>query len=46
MYLCLPVTKLVEGEGEKLLKLEDELHERVIGQNEAVTAVSNASALP
>ena len=38
----IPVTKLVEGEREKLLKLEDELHERVIGQNEAVTAVSNA----
>ena len=38
----IPVTKLVEGEREKLLKLEDELHERVVGQNEAVTAVSNA----
>lgn len=38
----IPVTKLVEGEREKLLKLEDELHERVIGQNEAVTAVANA----
>ena len=38
----IPVTKLVEGEREKLLKLEDELHERVIGQDEAVTAVSNA----
>ncbi|UWD47192.1 ATP-dependent chaperone ClpB [Clostridioides difficile] len=38
----IPVTKLVEGEREKLLKLEDELHKRVIGQNEAVTAVSNA----
>ena len=38
----IPVTKLVEGEREKLLKLEDELHQRVIGQNEAVTAVSNA----
>ncbi|MFQ9311402.1 MAG: ATP-dependent chaperone ClpB [Paraclostridium sordellii] len=36
------VTKLVEGEREKLLKLEDELHKRVIGQDEAVTAVSNA----
>ncbi|MGX9756767.1 ATP-dependent chaperone ClpB [Clostridioides difficile] len=38
----IPVTKLVEGEREKLLKLEEELHKRVIGQNEAVTAVSNA----
>ena len=38
----IPITKLVEGEREKLLKLEDELHERVIGQNEAVTAVANA----
>lgn len=38
----IPVTKLVEGEREKLLKLEDVLHERVIGQDEAVTAVSNA----
>lgn len=38
----IPVTKLVEGEREKLLKLEDELHERVIGQDEAVTAVVNA----
>lgn len=38
----IPVTKLVEGEREKLLKLEDELNKRVIGQDEAVTAVSNA----
>ncbi|WP_455539317.1 ATP-dependent chaperone ClpB [Terrisporobacter sp.] len=38
----IPVTKLVEGEREKLLKLEDVLHERVIGQDEAVTAVANA----
>ncbi|GAA3663448.1 ATP-dependent chaperone ClpB [Asaccharospora irregularis] len=38
----IPVTKLVEGEREKLIKLEDELHKRVIGQDEAVTAVSNA----
>ena len=37
-----PVSKLLEGEKEKLLKLEDELHERVIGQTEAVHAVSNA----
>lgn len=38
----IPVTKLVEGEREKLLKLEDELHKRVIGQDKAVTAVSDA----
>lgn len=38
----IPVTKLVEGDRDKLLRLEDELHERVIGQDEAVTAVSNA----
>ena len=38
----IPVAKLVEGEREKLLKLEDELHKRVIGQDEAITAVSNA----
>jgi ATP-dependent Clp protease ATP-binding subunit ClpB len=36
------VAKLLEGEREKLLKLEDELHERVIGQDEAVRAVSDA----
>ena len=38
----IPVTKLVEGEREKLLRLEDILHQRVIGQNEAVTKVSEA----
>jgi len=37
-----PVTRLLEGEVEKLLHLEDELHKRVIGQNEAVTAVAEA----
>ncbi|MDR1168590.1 MAG: ATP-dependent Clp protease ATP-binding subunit [Heliobacteriaceae bacterium] len=37
-----PVTKLTEGESERLLKLEDTLHERVIGQNDAVTAISKA----
>jgi ATP-dependent Clp protease ATP-binding subunit ClpB len=37
-----PVTKLLEGEMQKLLHLEDELHKRVIGQNEAVTAVAEA----
>ncbi len=38
----IPVAKLVESEKEKLLKLADILHERVIGQDEAVTAVSEA----
>jgi ATP-dependent Clp protease ATP-binding subunit ClpB len=37
-----PVTKLLEGEMQKLLHLEDELHKRVIGQDEAVEAVSEA----
>jgi ATP-dependent Clp protease ATP-binding subunit ClpB len=38
----IPVSRLVEGEMEKLLKLEDLLHQRVIGQDEAVTAVADA----
>ncbi|HEY4433340.1 MAG TPA: ATP-dependent chaperone ClpB [Candidatus Cybelea sp.] len=38
----IPVTKLVEGEKEKLLHLEDELHHRVVGQNEAVDAVAES----
>jgi len=38
----IPVSKMLEGEREKLLHMEDLLHERVIGQNEAVTAVANA----
>ena len=38
----IPVEKLVEGEREKLLHLDDVLHKRVIGQNEAVTKVSEA----
>ena len=38
----IPVSKLMEGEREKLLHLEDILHERVIGQEEAVTKVSEA----
>ncbi|MFP4068781.1 MAG: ATP-dependent chaperone ClpB [Opitutales bacterium] len=37
-----PVTRLVEGEKEKLLRLEDVLHERVVGQDEAVTLVTEA----
>jgi ATP-dependent Clp protease ATP-binding subunit ClpB len=38
----IPISKLVESEKEKLLQLEDELHHRVIGQSEAVTAVADA----
>ena len=38
----IPISKLVESEMEKLLQLDDELHKRVIGQDEAVTAVSDA----
>jgi ATP-dependent Clp protease ATP-binding subunit ClpB len=38
----IPVSKLLEGEKQKLLHLEDELHRRVIGQNEAVDAVAEA----
>ncbi|MDH0646175.1 ATP-dependent chaperone ClpB [Pseudomonas sp. GD03858] len=38
----IPVAKMLEGEREKLLKMENLLHERVIGQDEAVTAVANA----
>jgi ATP-dependent Clp protease ATP-binding subunit ClpB len=38
----IPVSKLLEGEVEKLLHLDDELHRRVIGQDEAVTAVAEA----
>jgi ATP-dependent Clp protease ATP-binding subunit ClpB len=38
----IPVSKLMEGEIEKLVKMEDRLHERVIGQDEAVRSVSNA----
>ncbi|MRI35362.1 ATP-dependent chaperone ClpB [Endozoicomonas sp. OPT23] len=38
----IPVSKMLEGEREKLLRMEDSLHGRVIGQDEAVVAVSNA----
>jgi len=38
----IPVTRLVEGEREKLLKLDEVLHERVIGQDEAVSLVADA----
>ena len=38
----IPVNRLMEGEVEKLIKMEERLHERVIGQDEAIAAVSNA----
>jgi ATP-dependent Clp protease ATP-binding subunit ClpB len=37
-----PVTRLLEGEVSKLIRMEDELHKRVVGQGDAVIAVSNA----
>jgi len=38
----IPITKMLQSDREKLLKLEDELHQRVVGQNEAIVAVSDA----
>jgi ATP-dependent Clp protease ATP-binding subunit ClpB len=38
----IPVTRLMEGEVQKLLRMEERLHQRVIGQDEAIVAVSNA----
>ena len=38
----IPVSKMLEGERDKLLRMEDSLHNRVMGQHEAVVAVSNA----
>jgi ATP-dependent Clp protease ATP-binding subunit ClpB len=38
----IPVSKMIESERQKLLKLEDELHKRVVGQEEAIVAVSDA----
>ena len=38
----IPVSRMMEGEREKLLRMEDELHRRVVGQREAVAAVANA----
>jgi ATP-dependent Clp protease ATP-binding subunit ClpB len=38
----IPVAKMLEGEREKLLRMEEALHQRVVGQDEAVVAVSNA----
>ena len=38
----IPVSKMMQGERDKLLHMEDELHKRVVGQDEAVTAICNA----
>ncbi len=38
----IPIFRLEEKEGEKLLKIEDDLHKRVVGQNEAITAIAHA----
>ena len=38
----IPVSKLMQGERDKLLQMEDQLHHRVVGQDEAITAVSDA----
>jgi len=38
----IPVSKLMQGERDKLLRMEDKLHERVVGQDEAISAVANA----
>ena len=38
----MPVTRLLEGEQAKLIRMEEELHKRVVGQDEAVAAVSDA----
>lgn len=38
----IPVSKMLEGERDKLLKMDEALHERVVGQSEAVTSVANA----
>jgi len=38
----IPVSKMMQGEKDKLLRMEDKLHERVVGQDEAISAVANA----
>ena len=38
----IPVAKMMQGERDKLLQMEDKLHQRVVGQDEAITAVANA----
>ena len=42
----IPLTRITESESEKLLHLEEEIHARIVGQNEAVQAVSEACAAP
>jgi ATP-dependent Clp protease ATP-binding subunit ClpB len=42
LWTGIPVSRMLEGERDKLLRMEDSLHTRVIGQDEAVTAVSDA----
>ena len=42
MMTGVPVTKLTEGESERLMKLEDTLHKRVVGQHDAIVAISKA----
>ncbi|HBN80990.1 MAG TPA: ATP-dependent Clp protease ATP-binding subunit ClpC, partial [Ruminococcaceae bacterium] len=42
MWTGIPVAQLTEEEGARLLRLEDTLHKRLVGQNEAVTAVARA----
>jgi ATP-dependent Clp protease ATP-binding subunit ClpB len=41
-WTSIPISKLIEGEVEKLLKMEERLHMRVVGQDEAIVAVANA----
>ncbi len=41
-WTSIPVSKLMEGEMEKLLKMEDRIHDRIVGQDEAIVAVANA----
>lgn len=42
LWTGIPVSKMLEGERDKLLKMEEALHQRVIGQDEAVVAIANA----
>lgn len=44
MWTGIPVVQLTQEESERLLHLEDTLHKRVIGQDEAVTAIARPSA--
>jgi ATP-dependent Clp protease ATP-binding subunit ClpB len=42
MWTGIPITRMMESEMQKLLKMEEKLHERVIGQDEAISAIANA----